>query len=216
MNRESHGCASVVIVDDDFFRKDLAARLAAHGRLQCIASCSDGESGLERICSLRPALALIDLVLPDMSGIELIARVRKQLPSVKLMAVTGIPDEHLVFEALEAEASGFLDKPLDNKTLFQSIDEVLRGGSPLSERARKLLVEKFRSLRPNRTIMGQLSEREREVAELSGFGLLDEAIAKKLGVSLSTIRTHQKNIHHKLHVHSRAELQIKLFGLDRR
>ena len=214
MRQETHSGISVLIVDDDdFFRAQLQSWVKKDPRFRCVGSCSNGDIGLEEICSKKPSLAIVDLGLPGLHGVEVLWRTREQAPSVKLLAVAGLPDDHLVLEALEAGAHGFLEKPLQRETFFTSIDEILSGNHPLSIRARTLLVQRYRSLRPNPGVISELSNREKEVAKLVFVGMSDEAIGRALGISTETVRWHEKNIHYKLQVHCRAELQIKLLGL---
>ncbi len=193
MSQATGGPVSVLIVDDnDFFRRDVESWIRAEPRFNCIGSFADGNMGLEEILAKSPNLAIVDLPLPGLHGIEVIRSAHDRLPMVKLLVVTEMPDDHLVFEALEAGAEGFLDKPLGHASFFASLDEVLRDEYPLSSRARKLVAQKYRSMRPDSAAMSSLSHREREIAELAFIGLSDEAIAKRLSIALHTVRWHQK------------------------
>jgi two-component system, NarL family, nitrate/nitrite response regulator NarL len=209
------GPFSVVIVDDDpFFRAKIESWIAANSRFTCVASCEDGESGLEVICSKKPDIALVDFGLPDIKGDAVMWQAKERAPPTKVVAISGILGDYVALRALSARADGFLDKEdcLDPPKFFAELEEVLRGGCPLSERARKLVVRAWQACRPNPAVMDLLTEREREVAELLCLGLAEGAIAHKLGISVETVRWHVERIYGQLAVHCRADLQTKLLG----
>ena len=205
----------VLVEDDDLFRAEMERWLRQADDFEILGSYRDGETALPNILQEKPDVVVLDFGLPGIKGDECTVWIKQRLPNVGVLIVTGLPDNAILFEALEAGADGFLDKPLKREAFLAQLEEVLAGGCPLSVRASKLLVENYRKYRPSAYEMFPLTAREREIAELACQGLNDEAIAKKLGIAIWTVRSHQKNIHHKLHIHCRAELQIKLFGLDR-
>lgn len=206
----------LIIEDDDLFRAKLESWLRAESRFACVGSCADGETGLREILARKPALAIVDYALPEMYGDAVIWHAKLLLPGLKALVISGVPGDHVVFDSLDAGADGFLDKPIKAPAaLFFQVDEVLAGKFPLADRACQLLVQSYQESRPKPWLMALLTDREKEVAELTCHGLANGAIAHKLGISLDTVQTHQKTIHSKLEVHSRVELQIKLYGLKR-
>ena len=208
--------AGILVEDDDFVRAQIEAWLRGAPAYRCVGSFPDGETALDEVRATNPALAIVDFGLPGIKGAEVIWQLKRGDPRIKIILITGIPDNAILFEALEVGVDGFLDKPLKREAFLAQLEEVLAGGCPLSARAAKLLVEDYRKYRPNAYEVRPLTAREREIAELVCRGLNDEAIAKKLGIAIWTVRTHQKNIHHKLDIHCRTELQIKLLDLHRK
>ena len=208
--------AVILVEDDDFVRANVEAWLRGTMVYRCVGSFADGETALEAARALNPALAIVDFGLPGIKGAEVIWQLKRGDPRIKIILITGIPDDTIVFEALDAGVDGFLDKPLKREAFLAQLEEVMAGGCPLSARASKLLVEKYRQYRPSAYAMFPLTAREREIAELACRGFSNQAIAKTLGISASTVATHQKNIHHRLDIHCRTELQIKLYDLHRK
>ena len=208
--------AVILVEDDDRVRALVEAWLRGTMLYRCVGSFADGETALEAARALNPALAIVDFGLPGIKGGEVIWQLKRGDPRIKIILITGIPDNGIVFEALDAGVDGFLDKPLKREAFLAQLEEVRAGGCPLSARASRLLVEKYRQYQPKAFEMRPLTAREREIAELTCRGLSNLAIAKMIGISVLTVATHQKNIHHKLDLHSLAELQIKLYGLNRK
>ncbi len=214
MTNQSASAITVIVVDnDDFFRAKMESWLRASPRFQCVGSVSDGETALMEIVSKNPDVAVIELGLPGVKGDEAIWRVKQKAPSIKTAAVSGTRNDSAVFDALDAGADGFLDKPTDRSTFIGQLAEIARGGCPLSERVRKLVVRKYRQWRPKPAITWPLTARQKEMAELVCLGLHDGAIARELGISVATVRWHEKCLHEKLGVRCRADLQSTLLGL---
>jgi DNA-binding NarL/FixJ family response regulator len=210
------GRITVLVADsDDFFRAKVESWLRADGLFQCVGAMADGRAALMEIVSKNPALAVIGLGLPGMKGGEVIWRAKQKAPSVKIAAVDGIADDSAVLEGLDAGADGLLDKPMDRAAFLDQLAEVARGGCPLSERARKLVLREYRQWRPRPAITWPLTSRQKEVAELVCLGLYDGAIARKLGISVATVRWHEKCLHEELKVQCRADLQSTLLGIKR-
>jgi len=202
----------VLIEDDDIFRALIDAWLREDPRFVVAGSYPDAESALEQIASIKPAIAIVDFGLPGMKGDELICRIKQEIPSIKVIAMSGIPDNSVVFDAFAAGADGFLDKPFEKVEFFADLNEVLAGGHPLSKRARKLLVDAWRKTVPHvaPSLLG-LTDRETTVAEMVVQGLTYEAIATRLEISRRTVEEHVRHVYDKLHIHSRTELQLKLY-----
>ncbi len=215
MKATSKTTSVILVEDDDRVRAEIEAWLIGARVYRCVGSFPDGETALDEVRATNPAMAIVDFGLPGIEGAEVVWRLKRGDSRIKIIVITGIPDNAILFEALDVGADGFLEKPLQRDAFLAQLGEVLAGGCPLSARATKLLVENYRKYRPNPYEMFPLTAREREIAELACRGFSNQAIAKELGIAALTVSTHQKNIHHKLDIHSRAELQFKLFGLDR-
>ncbi|GEM_PF-1233254 len=170
------------------------------------------QSSLEQIASIKPTLAFIDFGLPGMKGDELIWRIKRELPNTQAIAISGIADNSVFFDAIAAGADGFLHKPLRKARFFEHVNDLLAGGMPLSKRARKLLVDEWRKTVSHvpLSLLG-LTDREKALAEMVGQGVTYEAIATRLEISRPTVEEHVRHIYDKLHIHSRPEMQRKRY-----
>ncbi|MCF7765395.1 MAG: response regulator transcription factor [Verrucomicrobia bacterium] len=154
-------------------------------------------------------MVLLDFGLPGIKGGAAVHWVKTALPSCRVLVVTGIPINHVVFEALEAGADGFLDKEgITAKVLLGEIRAAHEGRAPLSDRARRLVLEKLQAERPNLAEWNKLTEREKEVASLLKRGLPDKEIARALNISVNTVRIHFSHIFSKLEARDRYEIQF--------
>lgn len=160
----------------------------------------------------RPNVVLMDIEMPGMSGIEATEIVKRKYPDLEIIIQTVFEDDDKIFEAIQAGASGYLLKDDDISTYVEAINDVSKGGAPLSPGiARKVLrlmrngaPPKTPSLPQKPTI--EISKREREILECIVDDMLENEIADKLFISPHTVHTHIKNIYKKLHVHSRASV----------
>ncbi|MHB8520981.1 MAG: response regulator [Limisphaerales bacterium] len=157
--------------DGDFFPRKIEAWPRSKLRFTCVASCADGETGFEAICAKQPALAVVDFGLPGIKGDQVIWRAKEQVPSVKIVSVSGIPDDSVVFRALSALRTGFWTRTTWGRaSCFSRTQEVILGGFSLSERARKIVPQKWQECRPRATVGAVLTDRKREIAELACLG----------------------------------------------
>mgnify|MGYP006294916757 CR=1 FL=1 len=195
---------SVLLVEDDpEMRTVLAQHVAAAPQLRLLAALGDVATGLEALRDARPDVLLVDLDLPDGSGIELIRAGLAATPPVDAMVITVFGDERHVLEAVEAGAAGYLLKDSDARAVAEAVAAVHRGESPISPAiARHLL----RRLRPHTTEprTSPLSERETEVLSLVARGYTNAEIAELLAISFHTVAAHVKHIYAKLAVGSRS------------
>ena len=205
---------SIVLVDaDPAFLAQIERWILTGFRFACVGLCPDGETGLATIREQRPALALVGVALPGITGDQVIERLKAEALPTRLIAVAQPGDEGSVFRALDAGADGVLHKPLADRPAFlAALEEALADGCPLSGLACKLLVRRCQQSRPDLRLMALLSAREREVAALACQGLNPGAIAHELGISVATVGWHLKKVHAKLGVSSQTELQRRLLG----
>ena len=157
----------------------------------------------------RPDIVLMDIQLPDISGIECTARLKQLMPSVQIIIVTVYEDTERIFKALRAGACGYLLKRCTAKELVSAIREVRQGGAPMSrEIARKVILSFQEPVVTTAQVEG-LSPREREILELLAAGLPNKQIAARVGLTDGTVRWHLRHVYHKLHVRSRTEAALK-------
>lgn len=199
----------ILIVDDHaLFRDSLRSLLTARD-LEVVGEAGDGKEAIRLAWELKPDIVLMDLMMPEMDGLEATKRLAAELPEVKVIVLTAADDDAKLFEAIKSGAKGYLLKNLESSEFFELLEGVSRGEPALTPAlARKLLDEFARApLRREREDPDALTNREREVLELMVEGTTtNRKLAKTLGVSENTVKFHVRNILDKLHLHNRAEV----------
>lgn len=204
---------TVVIVDDDpDVRRSLEDILDRHTSTCCIGSFASAEDAIEEIPRIKPRLALIDINLPCLNGVECVRLLAPQAPQTQFVMLTVYDDDEDVFNSLAAGAIGYLLKPVRAVELVSAIEEVHAGGAPMSTKIARRVVQAFKKPVSPESQAPNLSAREREVVGLLAQGYQSKEIATKLGVSYWTIESHVIHIYQKLHVRSRAEAVAKYLG----
>ena len=160
------------------------------------------EAALDVIETNKPAVILMDVNLPGMSGIECTRKIKIKYPDILIMMFTVYENNENIFSALEAGASGYILKQSTPADLMEAIEELCRGGSPMSSTIARKVVNSFKRSFENAQ-EDELSQREREVLELLAEGHRYKDIGDKLYISISTVRSHIQKIYDKLHVHNR-------------
>jgi DNA-binding NarL/FixJ family response regulator len=173
----------------------------------CLAVCRNLQTALRKIPPLQPDVVIMDIKLPDGSGIEGVARLKRILPATQIMMFTIFEDSEAIFKALEAGANGYLLKRASPETILRSIREIKQGGVPMTGEIARKVIQSFRKRQPQKT--EALTAREEEILQLLAKGLLSKEIAHQLSISVETVNSHLKHIYEKLHVRSRTEAVIK-------
>ena len=199
----------VALVEDKRpVREHWASLIDAFPDFACACTCSSAEKALKEIPPLQPDVVLMDIFLPQMSGIECTLRLKEAIPECRVLILTASDDEEMVFPALEAGANGYLLKHSTPEELHRALLDVLHEGVPMTSSIARRVAEFFRR-RADRPDHVKLSPREVEVLELIAKGYVNKEIGDKLSLSVETIRSYLKNIYDKMHVHSRAEAVAK-------
>ncbi len=204
----------IVFVEDDApFASALVSYFNLSGTIACEAVFPNAESALTQIPVLKPDLVLVDINLPKMNGIELVARLKASAPSLLCLMLTMYEETPLIFDALKAGACGYLLKRTPPEEIMTAIEQVVAGGSAMSPQIARQVVSFFhKSTAPEGGNLATLTERERAVLDLLSKGYLYKEIGDKLSVSLDTVRSHLRKVYEKLHVHSRTEAVLKYLG----
>ena len=182
--------------------------------VECAGVFTTAEEALQHIPKHPPDVAVVDINLPGMSGIELVARLKETCPGVLCLILTTYEDGAPIFDALKAGASGYILKRAPAQEIVSAIIQVHQGGSPMSPQIARRVVNFFHN-RPPADELDVLSEREREVLQLLSEGSMYKEIAGHLNISIDTVRSHVRKIYEKLHVHSRTGAVLKYFGKNR-
>ncbi len=193
-----------IVEDDKFIRESLSDLLNDSNGFKCLGSYSDCESAIKDLVWNKPAVMLMDIELPGMSGIEGVKKIKEKNPGIDIIMLTVHEDLSMVFSALSAGACGYLDKSATDEKILDSIKEVYEGGAPMSYKIAKLVVSSFQKKKES-----VLTEREQDVLDHLCKGNSYKEIGHNLFISVGTVRHHIKNIYYKLHVHSKSEAVAK-------
>lgn len=211
-----------VVEDTPAIRQSLVGIFALTQDLRVVAVCADAEAALREIPTRAPDLVLMDIDMPGMSGIDCLLLLKAVLPTVRVMMFTAYGDDDNLFRSLQAGADGFLLKPVAPRKLLDAVREILAGGSSLSPKMARRMIDYFQKAKlpapqsepksaPLSTLV-ELTDREAEVLQKLAEGLSVKEVSTALNITWQTVRTHIASIYDKLHVHSRTEAVLKYLG----
>jgi DNA-binding NarL/FixJ family response regulator len=180
--------------------------------IRFLRSYANGEEAMRKLPGDNPDVALIDINLPGISGIECVARLKTMKPDLSLLILTTHAESDLIFESLRAGASGYLLKNQAHAELIEAVQQAHDGGSPMSMQIARKVVRFFQQLPEKNRELEVLTAREQEILAALATGKLYKEIADQLGISLSTVRGHLHKVYAKLHVQSRTEAVVKYLG----
>jgi DNA-binding NarL/FixJ family response regulator len=173
-----------------------------------------GEAAVREMPLAKPEVALVDINLPGINGIECVSRLKKQMPQLQVLMLTKYEESDLIFNSLRAGASGYLLKKKLTVELISAIEQVYAGGAPMTMQIARKVVDYFIRHKPLAADLEKLTSREHEVLALLAKGFPYKEIGDRLGISYHTFRGYQRAIYEKLHIHSRTEATIKYLGRD--
>ncbi len=212
----------VAVVEDDV-RLRRAFMQVVESSHDCvnIGAFATGADAVSGIPPLNPDVVIMDVNLPDSQGVEFIAALSEQLPAAQILIVTVYQDPETTFQALAAGAHGYLVKPVMPDRLLEAIREVREGGVPMTRTIARKVIQAFRDRPTGGEVAARaqqsdadsvLAPREQQVLELLCEGCYYKEIAKRLGISISTVGTYVKRIYEKLHCSNRWEVVAKSRG----
>ena len=190
---------SVLVVDDhDLLREGVVGTLSSFDDMNVVGEADSGDRAVQLVNELEPDVVVMDLVMPGGSGIDAIRRIRMDHPNTHVLALTSFTDSALVRRAVEAGATSFLFKAVDVEAFANAVRSTAAGQSTLAPGIASHLVAKPGTI-------GDLTQREEEVADYLAAGLSNADIARELNVSVFTVKNHVRSILMKLQVQSRTE-----------
>ena len=198
-----------IIEDQRKLREYLAVLIDGSEGFRCAGSYRSMEEALAKIASDVPDVALVDIGLPGMDGIEGIRLLKERYPNLVLLAHTVYDGDERIFDALCAGASGYLLKKTSPTRLLESLKEAVTGGAPMTPEVAQKVIRLFRDFRPREEFDEQLTPHELRLLEMLVEGHNYKTAAAELQVTTHTISFHLQRIYEKLHVHSKTEAVAK-------
>jgi DNA-binding NarL/FixJ family response regulator len=196
----------VLVADDhSLFRDGIISLLEAAG-FEVVGQAGDGQAAVEAALRLRPDLVLLDITMPQMSGLEALRLIKAELPETQVVMLTVSDDDADLSEALESGALGYLLKNLSADQFFEMLDGLQRGEAAMTRQTTTRLMKGLADLSPQRAEpVESLTQRQIELLRLVAEGMSNKAIAQTLSISENTVKYHVKNILQKLGVQNRTE-----------
>lgn len=199
----------IIIIEDNKITLDhLASLFSGMPGITVIGSYASGEDLLSNHPDIEPDIALTDLNLPGMSGIELIEHMRKLWPRLEVLCLTMKEDRKTLLAALKAGASGYIVKGASSLEIVQAVEEVKKGGVPLSPKIARYLIDEFKK-GPRQSPDELLTAREKEILGGIAAGKTEKSLAEQFALSQHTIHAHIKNIYAKLKVKTKIDAITK-------
>lgn len=190
----------IIIEDDADLRYSFKLIVNGSERFVVEETYSDAEMAIKSLNKMRPDIALVDLELPGINGIEAIKQIKDKSPKTECIIVTVYEDSDLVFQGLKAGAAGYIIKNSNFLEILRALDEISSGGAPMSPQIARMVIDNLH-VNPN----SPLSARETEVLKLIAEGKSYTQISSDLFISKETARSHIRNIYFKLNVNSKSE-----------
>jgi len=203
----------VVLADDHaLVRQGVSRFLEESGDITVVAEAADGESALALVAEHQPDLAILDIRMPKMSGVDVARRIKAEHPGVRILVLTAYDDDPYVFALLQSGVDGYILKTADSAQLIQAVRQVAEGEPALDPTVAKRLMKRVASgrvgLRADE-VVERPTDRELEVLRLAGKGLTNRAIGRELRISGRTVQGHLAKVYSKLHVGTRTEAVLK-------
>jgi DNA-binding NarL/FixJ family response regulator len=196
MTTEPHSIRILAVDDHPLLREGIAALIAAEPDMRLVAACSTGREAIDRFRALRPDVTLMDLQMPEMSGLEAIVAIRSEFPDARIIVLTTYTDDTHAARAIKAGASGYLLKNLAHKELLDKIRSVYAG--------RKVLSPEISMNLATHAMDEQLTPPEIEVLRLIAAGNSNKQIADAVGITEDTVKGRVRSILAKLNAKDRA------------
>lgn len=204
-NKQDMSISIAIVEDEKNYNNALKKIINYQKDMKVIAQFFDGNDAMMNLPGISPDVVMMDIQLQDMLGIEIIEKLRKQMPDTQFIMCTSFDDDEKIFNSLKAGAMGYLVKGESMDKILSSIRDVYSGGAPMSFSIARRVLKHFENKLPEVEGFDELTEREKEILELLSQGLLYKEIADKKFISIDTVKKHVGNIYRKLHVNNKVE-----------
>ena len=201
--------------DHEIVRRGLRELLESEGDLTVVGEASTAEEALARIPATKPQVAVLDVRLPDGSGVEVCREVRSRHPEVQCLMLTSYADDEALFSAIMAGAAGYVLKQVKGSDLLDGIRRVARGESLLDPSVTRRVLERLRS-KPEEDELAGLTEQERKILDLIAEGLTNRQIGERMFLAEKTIKNYVSNLLSKLGMSRRSEAAAYAARLEER
>lgn len=205
-----------VVEDNPALRASLVSLFDRTEGMRCVASLGNLLNVISEVGSALPDIILMDIGLPNISGIEGVRTVKTHFPAIQILMFTVFDDDEKIFDAIRAGASGYLLKKTLPDEIVQAVRELSLGGAPMTSSIARRVIQSFQAAPATLVEDYRLTVRENEILYSLVDGLSYKKIADKYCVSISTIRTHICNIYNKLHVNSKAQAVARVLNPRKR
>lgn len=194
-----------IVEDNADLREGMAMMIRLTDGFILGGSYPNAEEALMQIPGLQPDAVLMDINLPEMSGVHCVGILKAQFPDMLFLICTAYEDTDRIFSSLQAGASGYILKTEGPAKIMSALSEMVAGGSPMSSSIARKVVASFTRIDKEHGLIKTLTDREKTTLELLSKGLMNKEVAATMLISVATVRTHIQNIYEKLHVNTRVE-----------
>jgi DNA-binding NarL/FixJ family response regulator len=202
-----------IVEDEPTIRETLAFLLNGDEQFELVRTYPNAEAALEGLPADDPALVIMDIGLPGMTGIDCIRVLDGRLPGAQFLVYTMHDDDQRVFDALKAGANGYLLKTSTPDEIIEALHELLEGGAPMSTAVARRVINHFRPMQDVHSPANEvLSDKEYGILQLLAEGLLYKEIADRMHITIGTVKQHIHRMYQKLHVQNRVEAVNRYYG----
>lgn len=198
-----------IVEDNNALRSSLTNLLNYSEGIQCVVSLPNLLNVVSEFRKFQPDIVLMDIGLPNISGIEGVRTVMENFDTIQVLMFTVFDDDEKIFDAIEAGACGYLLKKSSPQEITEAIVSLYHGGAPMSASIARKVIQSFQQTSSPNKADYQLTTRENEILHSLVEGLSYKKLAEKYYISISTVRTHIRHIYEKLHVNSKAQAVAK-------
>ncbi|MGA8872247.1 MAG: response regulator transcription factor [Candidatus Acidiferrales bacterium] len=201
----------ILIVDDhDLMRRGIKALLQSHAGWEVVGEAHTGREAVTKAEELKPDVAILDISMPDLNGIEAARRIRKSAPNTEVLILSVHYSDQLIRDILEAGVRGYIVKSDSDRDLVIAVETLANHKPFFTPRATEVILSNFNGARPGNdlpeSVRDRLTSREREIVQLLAEGKSSKEVASSLGISVKTAETHRANIMRKLQLHTVTDL----------